>query len=286
MGHGGRTQARLVGEHAPGEALAHGHQNGVAEHAAAHRPEAERLGEDGGQDGGDVGDAQQNDGHARHDIEDGHKGDQVGGHLPDALHAADDHKGGEDGQKDAGVQRGQAHQGLHGPGDLGGLGDVADAEAGDAAQQGEQHRQPLVPRALFNVVHGAAEVGAVPVHLAVLHRQDDLGVLGHHAEEGGHPHPEDRPRPSGEDGPGDAGDVARPHGPGQGGGHRLEGGEVLPAGGLVRLAEQRAQGAAQHKAEFAGLKAPAAGGEIDSRANQQEQHDRTPDDPVDETVDL
>ena len=83
------------------------------------------------------------------------------------------------------------------------------------------------------------------------------------------------------------GDVARPHGPGQGGGYRLEGGEVLPARGLVRLAEQGAQGAAQHKAEFAGLKAPAADGEIvDSRANQQEQHDRTPDDPVDETVDL
>ena len=27
---GGRAQARLVGEHAPGEALAHSHQNGVS----------------------------------------------------------------------------------------------------------------------------------------------------------------------------------------------------------------------------------------------------------------
>ena len=143
MCHGGGPQARLVGEDAPGEALAHGLHDDVAEHAAAHRLKAEGTLENGGQGGGDLGDAQGDYRHAGHNVEDGHEGHQIGGHLTDALHAADDHDGGEDGQDNAGPQGGQAHQGLHGAGDLGGLGDIADAEAGDAAQQGEQHRQPL-----------------------------------------------------------------------------------------------------------------------------------------------
>ena len=50
-------------------------------------------------------------------------------------------------------------------------------------------------------------MGALFVHLAVLYRQNDLGVLGHHAKEGGHPHPEHGAGATYEDGAGDAGNV-------------------------------------------------------------------------------
>lgn len=127
------------------------------------------------------------------------------------LHPADNDDGGEDGQDNAGVQGIQSSEGLHRAGDLGGLGNVADAEAGDTAQQGEEDGQPLLACALLNVVHGAAVVGALLVYLTVFHGQHDLSVLGHHAKEGGNPHPEHRAGTADKDGAGDAGNVAGTH---------------------------------------------------------------------------
>ena len=67
----------------------------------------------------------------------------------------------------------------------------------------------------------------VLVNLPVLQGQYDLRKFGEHPKESREPHPEHRPRPSGEDSPGDTGDVASAHGAGQSSGHCLKGGEVL-----------------------------------------------------------
>ena len=200
--------------------------------------------------------------HAGHNVEDGHEGHQIGGHLTDALHAADDHDGGEDGQDDAGPQGGAGPPGTPWRRQSRWTGAMLPMPKQATPPSSENSTaQPLHAGALFNVVHGAAVVGAVGPHLPVLHCQDDLGVLGHHAEEGGHPHPEDRPRAAGKDSAGDAGDVA--------GAPRCPPERWTPPGRGVRLGSppaffsvfrnRGAQGAAHDEAEFPGLQAAAPG---------------------------
>ena len=127
---------------------------------------------------------------------------------------------------------------------------------------------------------------AVLIHLTELHGQNDLGELGEHAEEGGNPHPEHRAGSAGEDGPGDAGDVAGAHGGGQGGGHRLKGGEVFAVAlAALLLFKERPDGVAPDVAEFGQLDTAGADGEIGPGADQQDQHDGSPDHVVDGFVD-
>ena len=287
MGDGGGAQTGLVGEHAPGEAVLHGQHDGVAKDAAAHGLKAEGAGEDGAQHAGDVGNAHEDDHNARRHIEHGHEGDQQGGDLTDALYAADDHNGHHHGKDDAACQGGNAEQAVESAGDLAGLGDVADAEGGQAAQDGEDDGQPLpvFAQAVLNVVHRAALMDALPVGVAELHGQGNLGVFGAHAEEGGHPHPEHGARSADKDSPGNAGDVAGAHGARQGGGHRLEGGQVAAVVALALFAEQGAHGVPHDIAEPADLDPAGAEGEEHAGAHQQDQHDGAPDEVVDLAVD-
>ena len=127
-------------------------------------------------------------------------------------------------------------------------------------------------------------VDAALVGIPEFHGQGDLRILGAHAEEGGHPHPEHGPGAAGEDGAGDTGDVARAHRARQGGGHRLEGGQVVPVL-LILLLEEASQGAAHDVAEFAHLEEAGARAEQHAGAHQQHQHDGAPGKGVDLTVD-
>lgn len=52
----------------------------------------------------------------------------------------------------------------------------------------------LGTHALLNVVEGATQRMPVLIDLTVLYRQKTLGVLGGHAEQGGHEHPEEGAR--------------------------------------------------------------------------------------------
>src|SRR5699024_5653782 len=140
--------------------------NGIAGGAAGHGLRGKGTLEDHGKGVGHVGDAEDNNGDAGQDVETGHKGHHIAGHLADPLDAADNHDGHDDGQHDAHQQVGDLHvqgaqKAVDSAGDLRGLGDVADAETGDAAQNGKDGGQPLHMQALLNVVHGAAVVGAV-----------------------------------------------------------------------------------------------------------------------------
>lgn len=112
-------------------------------------------------------------------------------------------------------------------------------------------------------------MGALLVYLTVFHGQHDLSVLGHHAKEGGNPHPEHRAGTADKDGAGNAGNVASAHRTGQSGRYRLEGGEVMLAAALfLILGKQGADGVAQDEPKAPGLQPPGAEGEVDAGANQ------------------
>ena len=162
-------------------------------------------------------------------------------------------------------------------GDFAGLGDVADTEGSQTTQDSEDHSQPLpaLAQAVFNIVHGAALVDALLISDTVLHRQGDLAVLGAHAKECRHPHPEGSAGAAHEDGAGDAGDVAGTHSAGQSGGHRLEGTEVL-AMVLSLLSKERANCVLHDVTKPAHLDPASAEGQEDASTHQQRQHDRPP----------
>ena len=295
VGDGGGAQTGLVGEHAAGKAVLHRQHDGVAENAAADGPKAESVAEDGAEGRRKLGNAHDDQDDTSQNVENSHKGNQVGGHLADTLNTAQNDDGDQNGKDDTDDQADRfdllgirnACQTHDGAGDLAGLGNVADAEGGQTAQDGEDDRQPLpvLAQAVFNVVHGAALVDAVLIRIAELHGQGDLGVLGAHAEEGGYPHPEHSARAAHKDRAGNAGDVAGAHGAGQGGGHRLEGGQVA-AVILVLLLEQGSDGVFHDVAEFAHLNAAGTHRQEDTGADQEHQHDGAPGKAVDGAVDI
>ena len=287
MGDGGGAQTGFIGEHTAGHALTHSHHHGIAENAAAHGFEAECALEDLDEHGGDIGDTHDDDRDAGQDIKDGHEGHHIGGDLTDALNAADDHDGHDDSQNNTGDQGIQAHQTLHGAGDLAGLGDVADAEGGQTAQNGEDHSQPLpvFSQTVFDIVHGAALVDALIVGGAEFQGKGDLGVFGAHAEESGEPHPEHSAGTADENGAGNTGDITGTYGGGHGSGHSLEGrevGAVILAGFLEKLSD----GVPHDITEFGDLDAAGADREENTAAYQQDQHDGTPGEGVQHAVDV
>ena len=226
MSDGRRAEAGLVGEDAPGEAVLHGLEDYIAEDAAAHGFKAERTGENLAKGAGDHGGIAQDHAQADDNVKERHKGHQIAGDRADAVEAAQDHDAHQHHEHDAGDEGGviaRAGEVVHGHGDLRRLGGVADAEGGQAAQNGKDAGQPLHMKTPLDVVHGAAVVGAVGRHLPVVHGQDDLGILGAHAEKGRDPHPEHRAGAAGGDGAGHAGHVAHTDGAAQRRGDGLEG---------------------------------------------------------------
>ena len=155
---------------------------------------------------------------------------------------------------------------------------VADTEARHGAEncKGEGHPGPAPAESVLDVVHGATDVVALLVHLAVLHRQHRLGILGGHADEGRAPHPEQGPGAADGDGRADTGDVARADRRGQGCHQGIEGGDVtlalLPAAGPqhpkpITDASQRHEAQAEHQDQ--------------PGAENQQQHRRAPGPAVD-----
>ena len=105
------------------------------------------------------------------------------------------------------------------------LGDRAGSEKpGADAERREQHgeRLPFPAEPALDVVEGTAQHASVRGDFAVLHRQQTLGVLGRHAEQGGDLHPEERAGTAGGDGGRHADDVAGADGGGEGGAERTE----------------------------------------------------------------
>ena len=202
-GDGRRAQPRLAGKAAAHKPPADGRRRAAAHHAAPGRPQAECAPQDavqGRRQGGRMG---QDDEGRPGQVKRRHQGHQPAGGRGHPFHPAQQDQGGDGGQSRPRQGRGEAEGPLQAAGNGVHLGEVADAEGGQQAEQGESPRQSppqgaamgLCPQPGRKVVHRAAVPAAAP-KAPVSQAQQVFGVGGHHPEQGHHPHPEDGPRPA------------------------------------------------------------------------------------------
>ncbi len=213
-----RAEAGFIREDAARHPVSHRHHDGRAEESArCRRPGEGRLDDkaDGARHLVRIGnqdenrDDEINDGHSRHDF---------GRNGRNRLQPADCDGRDEDRQNERGVNGIEAcrdfrdfHDGID-------LRKCPDAEEGDEdAGNGKEcaERFPFFAHPVFDVVHRAAGNISFGVLLAVFHGEKSFGVFRRHAEESGHPHPENGAGAAGCDGSGDADDIARADGGGE-----------------------------------------------------------------------
>ena len=152
------------------------------------------------------------------EIADRHERHETSRHLADALDTAQQHQPDQNRRNDA-ADDGMRPEGMmHRIGDRIGLHGIADAETGEHAEAGEEKRQPFpfFAQSLADIVHGAADIVAVFILFAEMHREYRFGKLRRHAGQRDQPHPEQRTRPAAENRRGHPRDIAGAHR----GGHR------------------------------------------------------------------
>ena len=121
------------------------------------------------------------------------------------------------------------------------------------------------------------------VELSNLHRQQYLGILGGHAQQGRYPHPENGAGTAQRDGGSDTGDIAGTHCSGQSGGQRLERRDFTFLG--LMLMEHFADGVLHGIPELAELEPLAPHRHQDTHANEQDEHGCPPYHPIDGAID-
>ena len=151
-----------------------------------------------------------------------HTGHQLLAETPDAPDPTQDDRPGQQRGDRPNRQPVPAERGLQRGGDGIGLHHVSAPQRGRHTADGEQRRQKAAAHAPLHVAHGASLPSAVPGAFPVAHRQRLLRTAGHHAQKGGDPHPEHRPRPAVKNGGGHPGDTPGPDGGGQRSGQGLE----------------------------------------------------------------
>ena len=211
----------------------------------------------------------QQNGAAAAQIQQGHGGHQGGGNRGDPSQAAHHDQTGQQGRSKPDREPGQAEGGLQAGGDRGGLDQVSPRQGGGDAGQAEAGGQKGGAQAVPQVVHGSAPEPPIRAGTLVLDCQQLFAAAGHHAQQGGYPHPEHRPRSTQGEGGGHSGDGASAHGGGQGGGQRLEGGQ--PARLLPAPLKEGARCGPPPGAAFKQLKQSGAGGVYQSRQQKQPQ---------------
>ncbi len=208
-----------------------------------------------------------------------HEGNQRRGHNADAADTAENHQADHDHGDQAGRPQRHREGGFQRVGHAVDLHHVANAEAGQPAEDGERSAKPdpLLAQPVLDGIHRAADVLATVVLLAVVNRQHDLAVLGGHTDQRGAPHPEQRARAAEEDRRGDAGDVAGTYRCGQRRHQRLERADLT--GGFVALGTT-----APHQGEAGTNAGQRHELEHDHQhqagAKDQDQHGRAPDEAV------
>ena len=171
-------------------------------------------------------------------VEPGHQGRQHARHGADATDAADDDQPNDDRRNQASDPGLNPKSIAHLRGDRVGLHRIARHERRDHEHEGKKDGHRLPPQPFFDVVHGAAGHRTGPdlaVRLdghAVVQRERHLAVLGGHAQESRHPHPEQRPGSTHVDGDGHARDVTDPHRGRKRRGERLK---VRDVAGFIRI---------------------------------------------------
>ena len=295
--HDGRAKARFIGEGTALEAPGDGLRNAVAQHTAACRFHGECALENGNERRRDRRDVGTHNAQSTQNVQHGHKRHHLFGDRRHTLQTTQDDQGREHHQCDARDAIGQAECTVHVARDRIDLTHVADAKAGQHAEAGEQHRQHPAQRlaALFaaqavgQIVHGTAGPLAVRIFAAVEDAQHVFGIVGHHAQDGHDPHPEDRARSAGDDGGGHTHDVSGADGRRQGGAQALElaDGPVF-LGGMRRdllVGKDGTDGVLHPVAKMADLEKSGPDGHEQADAKQQRQPHRPPDHTVDHLVD-
>ncbi len=287
MGDDGGAQTGLVGKHAARHALFDYGAEGVAEDAAADSLEIKGILEDCAESRAQIADVHDDNDDGQDEEQDAHEGDEDGGDSADPLDAADDNESGHDGDDDAdnqldcsGVKVCEA--GGQCAGDLVCL-DGGHADCRQHAESGGEIAQPFpaLAEALGYVIESAAGEVALLVLLAEVQTQDVFGVVGDHAEECGDPHPEHGAGAAGEDGGGDADDVARADGAGDGCGKGFKLGDGLCRFVLALLLAEALHGGddgcAHGLAQLADLHDPCQDGEQNACAEDEDYHRPAPD---------
>jgi len=212
------------------------------------------------------------------DVEDGHEGHHLARHAGDGFDPSQGHQRHDQGQHHGGRFTGHREGEAHGVGDGIDLREGTDPEESYAdAEQGKQLGQRLGAKPLLQIVHGATRHLAVGILLAVFDRQQTLGILGGHAEQRRHPHPEQGTGAAELDGGGNPDDVAGTNGGREGGTEGAEAGDIpLLALPLIATKDQpQSERQAHH------LKQTQTQGEIDTGPDQQDQQGRPPDKAID-----
>ena len=204
MGDGRGALPRLVREQPPVDSLGEGIGERSAQKAPRRRAAAEGVAEhrgEGREDGVGIGDDHRRGAEGIDDAHGGHDGRR---HRGDAADAADDDKPEQDRQRSAAQPRWDAERGFEARRHVVALRHVAGAQGAEHGRHGEQHRHALGgPFPAFaeagsetplHVVHGTTGDLPAVVRDAVLVGDRHLDELGRHAEEGRHPHPEQRRR--------------------------------------------------------------------------------------------
>ena len=282
----------LVGEEAARYAVADGvfhHRTGCT---ARRGFRGEGLADDALEHVGHVADIKEEHDERAEDVDQRHEGDNELGDGCDALLSAHDDHAHEQRQHDA-DEVGQVGHGVR-PGAEGvddgdrdgvGLHHITHATEGEDDGQGEEDGQWVAFEAFGDVVCGPTGDAAI-LHLAVLLRQRGFGEYRSHAQQRGHPHPEDGAHTTGGDGRSYAANVARAHLCGHGCGQGLEGVDLV---GLVLLSvlvallaslEGWPEGVLKHESEVSDLWESEVDGVEDADGQEDVHQEIVPEEPV------
>ena len=285
-----RAHARFVGENAALEAELQSQGDRGANRAAGGARRSEGAHDDLTNGFTKVLTVQANNDDAAHHVEDGHDGNELLAHAGNRLDAAQNDNGHKrhDHDADEPLRNGRAvdeRRVVQCIGERVRLGRSANAERGQRREQGKQHSKHaaelLVLEAALERIHRAAEHLAGVVFHAVLHADEDLGVLGGDTQNTGDPHPEDGARAAEQKARAHADDVARTDGGSERRGERAELGDVAVGVGRIVLGDRQLDAGAKLALDEA-----SANRHEDVRAKQQQNHDGAPHEAVDGVDDV
>ena len=278
MDHRRGAGARLVGEDAALHAAPDRNGHRGSGHTADHRVAGESGFDDEPQRLRNESDVHDEDDQAETQIDDRHDGRQVGGHVGDLLHAAEDDQSVDQKDQrryDPGDHRRVAGKAADRAVDCVDLqrtaGDQGDKDRKDRKRAAEDFGDRLLLHAAREDVHDASAEVAILVLDTEMHCQRDLRELGCHAAQRRDPHPEDRAGAAHRDGVGHAHDVAVAHAGGQRRCQGLIGSNLSDA--VVRLLAHIQDHFAKSGPKAGKLHALEPDGEIQADAEEYRQHD-------------
>ncbi len=247
VNHDRRAKTRLVRENAALEALRHRLFDENADPTAKEGGRRKGKLEDRNEHRANLADVDANDDERAEDVNDSHDRNNDLGKAGNTLQPADDNEGADDKQENAKQQvddidigagdhaeAGVLEEGgVHVKNDLIDLRHVSDTEGSKDGKAREEDRQdlrgrrkPLLAVALAKpvaqIIHRATRPLAVLVAAAVVDAEQVFREVGHHSEEGGEPHPENRAGATRYDRGGNARDISRADRGGKGGAKRME----------------------------------------------------------------